>query len=73
MKVDGRFPHWVAPYHGTRYSVIFYQTRGDLVPRTTAVFKGTPLVQDPSTFPARAEDRYYNRYCSATNTYLPES
>ena len=22
-KVDGRFPHWVTPYVGTRYSLIY--------------------------------------------------
>ena len=27
-KVDGRYPHWVAPYEGTRYSLIYYQTEG---------------------------------------------
>ena len=26
--VDGRYPHWVAPYDGVRYSVIYYQTLG---------------------------------------------
>lgn len=25
-KVDGRYPHWVAPYKGTRYSLIYYST-----------------------------------------------
>jgi hypothetical protein len=25
-KVDGRYPHWVAPYTGTRYSLIYYST-----------------------------------------------
>jgi hypothetical protein len=68
--VDGRFPHWVAPYEGNRYSVIFYQTRGDEVPRTTATFGTTPSIQDPATYP-RPEDRYYNRYCKETNTYEP--
>lgn len=69
--VDGRFPHWVAPYEGNRYSAIFYQTRGDEVSRTTATFGTTPQVtNDPSTYP-RPEDRYYNRYCKDTNTYDP--
>lgn len=33
-KVDGRYPHWVAPYkEGTkRYSLIYYQTEGAHVP-----------------------------------------
>ena len=34
--MDGRFPHWVAPYTGERYSVIYYQTEGPEVPKTTA-------------------------------------
>ena len=38
--VDGRFPHWVAPYTGTRYSVIYYRTVGEPAVRTTAVFVG---------------------------------
>jgi hypothetical protein len=25
-KVDGRYPHWVAPYEGGRYSLIYYST-----------------------------------------------
>lgn len=25
-KVDGRYPHWVAPYEGERYSLIYYST-----------------------------------------------
>lgn len=25
-KVDGRYPHWVAPYEGDRYSLIYYST-----------------------------------------------
>jgi hypothetical protein len=38
-KVDGRNPHWVAPYTGDRYSVIYYATWGDTIPKTTAVFE----------------------------------
>mmetsp|Transcript_7743 Transcript_7743/g.28352 ORF Transcript_7743/g.28352 Transcript_7743/m.28352 type:complete len:528 (+) Transcript_7743:142-1725(+) len=37
-KVDGRFPHWVAPYTGERYSIIYYPTHGPVVPKTTAIF-----------------------------------
>jgi hypothetical protein len=39
-KVDGRFPHWVAPYGEdyNRYSLIFYQTDGEQTPKTTAIF-----------------------------------
>ena len=76
-KVDGRFPHWVAQYEGNRYSVIFYQTRGEDIQRTTAIFRqeGTafvaPLLIDPPTFPLRV-DSYYNRYDSKTGKYEPE-
>jgi len=43
-KVDGRFPHWVAPYDENceRFSLIYYQTEGEVTPSTTAVF-GTIL------------------------------
>ena len=45
-KVDGRFPHWVDAYDsGERYSIIFYQTEGERVPPTTAIFlneQGSP-------------------------------
>ena len=71
-RVDGRFPHWVAPYTGTRFSVIYYQTQGEMVPVTTAVFSGEPLVDDPPTFTS-PEDRYYNCYDQATNTYAPRA
>lgn len=37
-KVDGRFPHWVTPYEGTRYSLIYYVTSGIVEPQTTAIF-----------------------------------
>jgi len=69
-RVDGRFPHWVAPYTGTRFSVIYYQTQGEMVPVTTAVFEGAPLVDDPPTYCA-PEHRYHNCYCPETNTYSP--
>eukprot|EP01063_Lacrimia_lanifica_P002501 TRINITY_DN11319_c0_g1_i1.p1 TRINITY_DN11319_c0_g1~~TRINITY_DN11319_c0_g1_i1.p1 ORF type:complete len:452 (+),score=45.79 TRINITY_DN11319_c0_g1_i1:75-1430(+) len=36
-KVDGRNPHWVAPFTGQRFSVIFYQTIGAWQPMTAAV------------------------------------
>ena len=71
-RADGRYPHWVAPYTGTRFSVIFYQTRGETVPVATAVFAGEPLVDDPATFTS-AEDRYYNCYDPVTNTYAPKA
>ena len=70
-KVDGRYPHWVEPFaSGTRFSVIYYRTAGAPEPRTTAVFQGEPLVDEPATFCAKAEN-YYNRYDRATNTYDP--
>ena len=38
-KVDGRFPHWVTPYEGERFSLIFYTTEGPTTPQRTAVFE----------------------------------
>ena len=40
-KIDGRFPHWVSPYQGERYSLIYYQTWGEVSPQTTAIFAPT--------------------------------
>ena len=39
-KVDGRFPHWVAPYDEAcdRFSLIYYQTEGEIVPKSKAIF-----------------------------------
>lgn len=40
-KVDGRFPHWVAPYDGCvldRYSLIYYRTKGDIDSIGPAIF-----------------------------------
>ncbi len=37
-KVDGRYPHWVSPHEGERYSIIYYQTAGDVVPPGPSVF-----------------------------------
>ena len=58
-KIDGRFVHWVDAWDGPevasedesgtnfdRYSLIFYQTLGDSVPKTTAVFPD-PLADAP--------------------------
>merc|ERR1712194_497973 len=42
-KVDGRFCHWVSDYEGTRYSLIYYVTSGEVVPQSTAIFE--PAVQ----------------------------
>ena len=25
-KIDGRYPHWVSPYDGERWSLVFYRT-----------------------------------------------
>ena len=39
-RIDGRYPHWVAPYGGKgvdRYSLIYYQTEGVAVPKGEAV------------------------------------
>mmetsp|Transcript_23212 Transcript_23212/g.44206 ORF Transcript_23212/g.44206 Transcript_23212/m.44206 type:complete len:455 (-) Transcript_23212:105-1469(-) len=53
-KIDGRFPHWVSDYQGTRYSLIYYVTRGEVIPQTTAIFeppfweKDEPWVAPPS-------------------------
>ncbi|KAL7525237.1 hypothetical protein ACHAXR_002243 [Thalassiosira sp. AJA248-18] len=41
-KVDGRFPHWVTPYEGTRYSLIYYVTSGSVESQTTAIFAPPP-------------------------------
>jgi hypothetical protein len=37
-KVDGRNPHWVAPYEGERFSLIYYQTLGTPLPMSSVVF-----------------------------------
>jgi hypothetical protein len=37
-KVDGRFPHWVDVYEGERFSAIWFRTKGEPTPQTTAVF-----------------------------------
>jgi hypothetical protein len=37
-KVDGRNPHWVAPYEGERFSLIYYQTLGVPLPMSSVVF-----------------------------------
>jgi hypothetical protein len=39
-KVDGRYPHWVAPYDEgcERFSLIYYQTEGPVTPQITATF-----------------------------------
>jgi hypothetical protein len=43
-KVDGRFVHWVSDHEGTRYSLIYYVTSGEVVPQTTAIFKPPSVV-----------------------------
>jgi hypothetical protein len=40
-KIDGRYPHWVAPYEvetEERFSLIYYQTAGSYVAPGPAVF-----------------------------------
>ena len=39
-KVDGRYPHWVAPYDTARerFSLIYYQTAGEVLPVGPAIF-----------------------------------
>ena len=40
-KIDGRYPHWVAPYdaeNDERFSLIYYQTAGAFEPAGPAVF-----------------------------------
>lgn len=42
-KVDGRYTHWVTPYEGERYSVIYYQTEGRTTePRSSLDFYPPP-------------------------------
>jgi hypothetical protein len=36
-KMDGRYPHWVDPFEGERFSLIYYQTKGEASPRGPAV------------------------------------
>ena len=74
-KLDGRYPHWVAPYsEGDRYSVIYYQTMGAVEERTTAVFSDIPpLVPDDPTTYCKPEDKYYNRYDRERKVYEPLS
>ena len=47
-KVDGRYPHWVSPYEGERFSVIYYQTLGDVTPKTIAVLPTPPNPNKPN-------------------------
>jgi len=53
-KIDGRFPHWVTPYEGERFSLIYYVTSGSVEPQTTAIFAPPPDVAQhwipPPTF-----------------------
>ncbi|CAN0147705.1 unnamed protein product, partial [Ectocarpus fasciculatus] len=37
-RVDGRYPHWVTPYSGERYSIIYYRTVGETDPMGSAIF-----------------------------------
>ena len=38
-KIDGRYPHWVAPHTGERYSIIYYVSSGAVVPQGPAVIE----------------------------------
>ena len=46
MQVDGRFPHWVAPYNAKaeRFSLIYYQTVGEGTPKGAAIFQ--PILEE---------------------------
>jgi len=37
-RIDGRYPHWVAPYSGDRFSLIYYQTTAKYVKPGPAVW-----------------------------------
>mmetsp|Transcript_27066 Transcript_27066/g.66382 ORF Transcript_27066/g.66382 Transcript_27066/m.66382 type:complete len:120 (+) Transcript_27066:793-1152(+) len=36
-KVEGRNPHWVTPYSGERYSLVYYRTEGEPEPHVKFV------------------------------------
>jgi hypothetical protein len=42
--VDGRYPHWVTPYSGERYSIIYYRTCGETDPMGPAILPSPPRV-----------------------------
>jgi hypothetical protein len=48
-RIDGRFPHWVAPYDKAkgRYSLIFYTTKGEIDEVSSAIFAMPRLTQSP--------------------------
>jgi hypothetical protein len=39
-QIDGRYVHWVAPYEGERFSVVYYRVDGEATPRERAVYLG---------------------------------
>ena len=45
-KIDGRYPHWVAPHMGERYSIIYYVSSGEVVPQGPAVIGCEEVVED---------------------------
>ena len=45
-KIDGRYPHWVAPHMGERYSIIYYVSSGEVVPQGPAVIACEEVVED---------------------------
>jgi hypothetical protein len=64
-KVDGRFPHWVAPWDARggkeRFSLIYYRTAGEPEPITSAAFDergvGVHVDQDLSEGSSSGEER----------------
>ena len=56
-KCDGRNPHWVTPYKGARYSLIFYRITGRKTPRNSASRSGVcgKLVPSARAAPRRAQ------------------
>lgn len=63
-KVDGRFPHWVAPWDvksKERFSLIYYRTMGEPEPITSAAFDergvGVHVDQDLSEGSSSGEER----------------
>ena len=45
-QIDGRYPHWVAPHTGERYSIIYYVTNGPVAPQAEAVIGGEVVLDE---------------------------
>ena len=56
-KVDGRYPHWVTPYTGERYSVIYYRTVGEVDPMGPAVVPTPEAVPGAEAHSVKVEDK----------------